>query len=428
MMNARAAELGMADTVFENPSGGGHAGWASANRSTPVDMVRLANAAMQNPLYYQYSTTGQVTIPRINASCLPPNTLTTYTTGVFFLDDGVGFDFPGGSGLKPGSTPTARRTFVASAEASEGRYFAVALGSVSTTTPICPEFGFTPSSCDVLKLLDLGRTKFCALDDLALPPPGPGTSVCVQGRSSQVGYGHTLHLPVDGRPDRPTRFRATLSPGTTAAHALVRIKGSTQLEFAPGQHATRRIAPFKAHSGVVLTNISSASESFIFTTSQPVQTFNVTLAAAQSFTVPPYSSPATLSQWMLDITYTTSTGTGYLEVQDNGYESDVLLNSAVTSFNQTVGWENAVVIDGLLEAQVIGQNATPGPLLDLCLAATLEGDGDLDGDFDLRDFANLQNCFGAAAGACLLAFDFDDNNQVGLLDYGTFESMFTGPQ
>jgi D-alanyl-D-alanine carboxypeptidase len=428
MMNARAAELGMTDTVFENPSGGGHAGWASANRSTPVDMVRLANAAMQNPLYYQYSTTGQITIPRINASCLPANTMTTYNTGVFFLDDGVGFDFPGGSGLKPGSTPTARRTFVASAEHSEGRYFAVALGSVTTATPTCAEFpGFVPSSCDVLKLLDLGRTEFCVLDDLALPPPGPGTSTCVPNQSSQVDYGHTLHLPIDPRTDRTTSFRATLSPGTTTAHALVRLKGAAQLEFAPGQQMSHTIAPFRAHTGIVLTNIGSSSGSFIFTTSHPSQTFNVTLAPGQSSTIPPYTAPLALGTWVFDITYTSSTSTGYLEVRLNGYESNVVMTLAAPSFTQTIGWGNSVIVDGLIEAQVIGQDANPGPALDLCLVATLDADGDLDGDFDLRDFANLQNCFGSPSDDCIV-WDFDEGGSVGLPDYDAFESLFTGPQ
>jgi hypothetical protein len=58
------------------------------------------------------------------------------------------------------------------------------------------------------------------------------------------------------------------------------------------------------------------------------------------------------------------------------------------------------------------------------------GDFDADGDFDLRDFAWLQQCLPASPDfvfACRLTFDFDGDRAVNLIDYAEFERVLDGP-
>ena len=56
----------------------------------------------------------------------------------------------------------------------------------------------------------------------------------------------------------------------------------------------------------------------------------------------------------------------------------------------------------------------------------VKGDIDADGDFDLRDFSGLANCFGqtSPAGRCY-PFDFDQDDHIDLSDYAGFHSFLT---
>jgi len=55
------------------------------------------------------------------------------------------------------------------------------------------------------------------------------------------------------------------------------------------------------------------------------------------------------------------------------------------------------------------------------------GDCDQDADVDLLDFADFQDCFGAALGQECLCADLNNDNTVNLTDYIEFEQMLTGP-
>jgi len=61
---------------------------------------------------------------------------------------------------------------------------------------------------------------------------------------------------------------------------------------------------------------------------------------------------------------------------------------------------------------------------------------DDDGNLDLRDYADLQRCFSgtlniagfqAPTVECGRVFDYNMDEDVDLLDYGTFRSSYTGP-
>lgn len=57
-MNAKAQLLGMHDTHFVDPTG-----LSAENRSSPADLVRLVNAAYEQPLIREYSTSSELTLP-----------------------------------------------------------------------------------------------------------------------------------------------------------------------------------------------------------------------------------------------------------------------------------------------------------------------------------------------------------------------------
>lgn len=57
-MNAKAQLLGMHDTHFADPTG-----LSAENRSSPADLVRLVNAAYEQPLIRDYSTSSEMTLP-----------------------------------------------------------------------------------------------------------------------------------------------------------------------------------------------------------------------------------------------------------------------------------------------------------------------------------------------------------------------------
>lgn len=59
------------------------------------------------------------------------------------------------------------------------------------------------------------------------------------------------------------------------------------------------------------------------------------------------------------------------------------------------------------------------------------GDGDLDGDVDLADYAAFTRCFtgaeGGASAECLCGFDFNDDRRIDLADAGGFVDAMMGP-
>jgi hypothetical protein len=61
--------------------------------------------------------------------------------------------------------------------------------------------------------------------------------------------------------------------------------------------------------------------------------------------------------------------------------------------------------------------------------ALAPGDCDQDGDVDLDDFAEFEQCLlgpGGGIGAGCNCFDLNDSGDVDLLDFGDFQTVFTG--
>ena len=106
-MNARAAELGMEDTSFENPSGLD----GQAHYSTARDMARLAAYAAGNHTFVRLCSTRSVTIGG--------RTMTNHNRLLRAV--------PGCIGMKTGYTRAAGRTLVSAAERDGRRLVAVTL-------------------------------------------------------------------------------------------------------------------------------------------------------------------------------------------------------------------------------------------------------------------------------------------------------------
>ena len=62
----------------------------------------------------------------------------------------------------------------------------------------------------------------------------------------------------------------------------------------------------------------------------------------------------------------------------------------------------------------------------------LMGDGDRDGDVDLRDAANLQCCFTGEGtdgmNPCCRIHDFEPDDDIDLDDFAAFAAVLTGPR
>ena len=61
-MNAKAQLIGMHDTHFADPTG-----LSAENRSSPVDLVKLVNAAYQHPVLRDYSTSSELELPIVRS-------------------------------------------------------------------------------------------------------------------------------------------------------------------------------------------------------------------------------------------------------------------------------------------------------------------------------------------------------------------------
>lgn len=113
LMNARARELGAADSHFTNPHGLDDPG----HYSSAFDVALFTRAALGNPLFREIVATRSHTIARESGA-------TTIVNRNVLLGA-----YPGADGVKTGQTQSAGRTLVASATRQGERRIAVALSS-----------------------------------------------------------------------------------------------------------------------------------------------------------------------------------------------------------------------------------------------------------------------------------------------------------
>jgi D-alanyl-D-alanine carboxypeptidase (penicillin-binding protein 5/6) len=119
-MNRQAAKLGMDDTHYENP----HGLTSKGHQSSARDLVKLAHAAMQNPLFRQYVGTRQHGTKIIGEGGYERNVVWKNTNKLLGID--------GFSGIKTGTTSPAGACLVSWGERDGRELIVVVLGSTSS--------------------------------------------------------------------------------------------------------------------------------------------------------------------------------------------------------------------------------------------------------------------------------------------------------
>ncbi len=119
-MNRHAALLNMTDTHYENP----HGLTATGHQASARDLVKLAHAAMQNPLYRQYVNTRQHGTTVTGEGGYERNIIWKNTNKLLAID--------GYSGVKTGTTNAAGACLVSWGERDSRELIVVVLGATHT--------------------------------------------------------------------------------------------------------------------------------------------------------------------------------------------------------------------------------------------------------------------------------------------------------
>ncbi|MBK8267747.1 MAG: FG-GAP repeat protein [Planctomycetes bacterium] len=295
LMNDKAAELGMPDTSYQNPSGAAHASWPSNNISSPWDQARLAYFAMQNTTFFSYvSQPTSPVLPR-SGGCWPLGSTSTWGSGVFTFPGGNGPDFANTSGLKPGNTPAAGNTLVVALDEPLGRMFGIILGEPSGAQ----------MRTDMGAMLNLGRTTFCS-GIFDPTPSAPGTTLTAPNKPSDGGKISHFAIPMQHDADHGFNVRITASPGTALAAGRLELNRDRSMVLPAGDTTTSAIEPFVSHQGILITNLGEdRAELSIRGGTHHVET--VTLPAGASHLIPPFAASSIQPDYVVLVANLSST-------------------------------------------------------------------------------------------------------------------------
>ncbi|MCZ6816725.1 MAG: hypothetical protein O7F76_08560 [Planctomycetota bacterium] len=420
LMNTRAQGLGMSQANFENPSGAAHGSWPSQNFASPNDMARLAFFAMQNPLFTQYISAPSGSIIRNSSPCFTEGAVSNFCTGAFPIAGCGGPDFPNGSGLKGGSTPPAGRTFVASVDHPEGRFFAVALGAPSSGA----------LAIDVNALLTLGANTFCQGPFVPQPPP-PGSTLTTPNVPSNNASDTSFVLPLDFPSDRAANVRVGLSQGTPSALARLVMTRNIQVLLQPGESATCTIAPFEGHGGVEVTNLGVDRADLQVVYAPPGIVDIVNVPAGGLHRIAPFAGSAASGD--LEVTNISSTAAAFLEIGEAGYEFDLALNDPSTAF-QVRMTADPLMGEDQIHVRLIGLDQNPDAEVDITLSQTFDDDPNCDQALSTEDIpAFVVALIDPAAYAVLFPYcyigsaDRNNDGKINGEDVRAFVEDLTGP-
>lgn len=124
-MNARAAELGCIDTVFENPHGLDDGIWQGSQHSCAADVAVMAQAAMKNETFRTIVATPNETISITRADG------STVDLHLESTDEMLKNGFPGACGIKTGFTALAGPSFAGAANREGVEMYAIVIHSTS---------------------------------------------------------------------------------------------------------------------------------------------------------------------------------------------------------------------------------------------------------------------------------------------------------
>ncbi len=128
-MNARANELGLADTSFENP----HGFDATDHFTTATDLLHLGRRLMESPEYARLAALPEATVQSVTGRGQRWDATNELLTSL-----------PGAIGVKTGKTRGAGEVLVSAAERDGRRLYAVVMGSnnAARDSAALIEFGF----------------------------------------------------------------------------------------------------------------------------------------------------------------------------------------------------------------------------------------------------------------------------------------------
>ncbi len=127
-MNARAAELGMVNTQFKNPSGL----HSNEHYSSAYDIYLMAREAMQHPLFQDIVSTAKYTVPSTNLS----EERQIYSTNALLSSwRFAGYLYSSAIGIKTGYTSEAGYCLVSAAKEKERTQICVVLGADNPVNP-----------------------------------------------------------------------------------------------------------------------------------------------------------------------------------------------------------------------------------------------------------------------------------------------------
>ena len=121
-MNAKAAELGCKDTVYENPHGLDINQFDGALQSTAADMGRIVVYCMQNEQFRDVVSHGDTTITVTGADGSERNIDLTSTDELIGVLDGI-------AGVKTGYTEDAGYCFAGAVVRDEGEYYSIVMNA-----------------------------------------------------------------------------------------------------------------------------------------------------------------------------------------------------------------------------------------------------------------------------------------------------------
>ncbi len=296
LMNARAAQIGMSDTFFNNPPGvdngdvNNGSGYSSA-----FDMWLLAHTAMQNALFRDIVGTTEFYFDRM----VPGD-----EAGVFYAShDKISYGWLKSRqsrdsrivGVKPGGTPGAGNTGVVAARAS----------SAPTDLAYADGFGWEDSktSKDQLAALVQLALTFCHPDipsGAITSLGGPlGQSVWSSGDATREGsqvmdFVYGVELPgVPRAGDEVTVIFQAQTPVPAGANAAPRAKIRTRpFWIIPSLQTTGIEVKLTTGYAATLRNNGTSTVSLTFTLSPPGTTINANLAPFQQVTLPAWTAPA----------------------------------------------------------------------------------------------------------------------------------------
>ncbi|MFO0974078.1 MAG: FG-GAP-like repeat-containing protein [Phycisphaerae bacterium] len=400
MMNARALQLGMNKTNFTNPAGPQWDAWGfGPNVSTPSDMYKLASAAMQNPRVHEIASEVSYTVmnrqfvwnggnpnaqPPILPSCKPAQAPynAPYNTQIWCLP-GAGNpsnDLPFVSGMKRGNGGGAGECVVISLDLPGppgGRAFMLLFG--------CPSSQNMVNQVNKMYVLAANNTN-CTLPFAPAPPPPPPPGKVEKFTNVPACTDcHPTVLPfaIDEEPDRGLSIRATCSAGTPAAQAMLQARRTIEVQLAPGESATLRVAPYFRRGDVILFNNGENSAELRATFNQPAFDGPLTIAAGQTYDFAPHGAASLQPDATLSLTNLSSTETALMQITESGYQFDLaLVGNAGFAVRMTTDRRSG---DDSVEVLLEGRDRSASAQMDLVIANTLDTDPACDGALGVED-------------------------------------------